>query len=118
MRRSRLKLDFVRIIRWGIVLWSQAALLSIIILRVCSLWNRLFEPYVCWILEKAFFVFVFPAGFFLTLNTIALAVDGRRFAKWPWWRVLFTLFAMGIPVYAIYYYWKSEQQLLRLRCTT
>lgn len=104
----------IRIIRWFVVLWSQLVVLCIIGLRIGSALTIRADPYVDWFFDT-FEVFVLPMGLLTTLNIIALMVDGRRFSKWPWWRVFLTLFAMGIPVYAVVYYWRSEQELLKLK---
>lgn len=90
-------------------------MLCIIGLRVGSALTIRAKPNVDWFFDKAYFVFVMPIAFLMTLNVLALMMDGRRFAKWPWWKVLWTYFAMGIPVYAVVYYWNSEKELLKLK---
>ncbi|HUS73525.1 MAG TPA: hypothetical protein VMY06_10715 [Sedimentisphaerales bacterium] len=104
----------IRVLRWFVVLLAQLIVLCIIGLRIGSALTIRADPYVDWFFDTVD-VFVLPVGFLMTLNIIALMVDGRRFAKWPWWRVFLTYFAMGIPVYAFVYYWRSEQELLRLQ---
>ena len=105
----------IRITRWILVLLAQLIVLCIIVLRIGSALTIRAEPYVDWFFDNAYDVFVLPVGFLMTLNVIALMVDGRRFAKWTWLRVLLTWFAMGIPIYAVVYYWKSEKELLKLK---
>jgi hypothetical protein len=104
----------IRVLRWSVVLLAQLIVLCIIGLRIGSALTVRADPYVDWFFDTAD-VFVLPLGFLMTLNIIALMVDGRRFAKWTWWRVLFTWFAMGFPVYAVVYYWRSEKEILRLQ---
>lgn len=104
----------IRVFRWVVVLLAQLIVLCIIGLRIGSALTIRADPYVDWFFDTAY-VFVLPLGFLMTLNIIALMVDGRRFAKWPWWKVFWTYFAMGFPVYAVVYYWNSEKELLKLK---
>jgi len=104
----------VRILCWGVLLWSQIATLCIIGLAVGFALTTKIDPYV-WFFNKAFDCFVIPAGVCVGPLIIAVMVDGRRLLKWPWWRVFLTLFAMGIPLYAIFYYKRAEHDLLRLQ---
>jgi len=104
----------MRVLRWVVVLLTQLTVLCIICLRIGSSLTIKAEPYVDWFFDYAF-IFSLPVGFLMTLNVIALMVDGCRYAKWPCWKVLWTYFAMGIPVYAVVYYWCSEKEILKFK---
>ncbi len=101
----------IRIARWVVILCSHVGALCFI--SLAGIWHFIHQADVY--LESAFIVcmvLMLPSSVLMTFLVVAVMIDGRRYLDWPWWRIIWTYFAMGIPGYGILYYRGTERQLL------
>jgi hypothetical protein len=113
-----LSLKVVRIVRWGVLLWHHVAYTPVMVLLLVAFISRVSWIEAC--LDKCLFspyfeLFVWPAAVANTINGFILMVEGRKRANWPWWRQLVSLFAIGIPVFGVFYYAKCEKKFRLLQ---
>jgi len=91
------------------------AVFSFLVLYILALFigSKKMEPCLNWYFEHAriWQFFVFPACFANGINGFVLMVEGRIKAGWRWWRELFAVFGIFLPIYGIFYYAKCEREL-------
>jgi hypothetical protein len=110
---SILSLKVLHIIRWIILLWYNVSYTPVVVLLLVAFVSRVdwIEAYLDKCLFSPYFdFFVFPAVVANTINGLILIVEGSKYANWPWWRQLVSLFAIGLPVFGVFYNAKCEKE--------
>ena len=113
-----LSLKVLHVVRWFVLLWYNVAYTPVVVLLLVAFVSRVdwIEAYLDKCLFSSYFdFFVFPAVVAHTINGLFLIWEGSKYAKWPWWRQLVSLFAIGLPVYSVFYNAKCEKRFRLLQ---
>ena len=110
MARMLFSSHWLRVVRWIVVILQQLAYIPFMLLLLLGLFIKAIEPYLDLFLLQCGIV-VFAACFANCINGFVLIAEGRISSKWRSLRQLFTLLAISIPIYGIFYYLKCDREL-------
>ncbi|MCK4293360.1 MAG: hypothetical protein KAY65_09195 [Planctomycetes bacterium] len=107
----------VQWIRWAVLICQQVVFTPVVLLLLLPLFVGIHkaEPYIEWYFSTRIFEFiVLPMCFANGINGFVMMVEGRIKAKWKWWKQIFTIFAISIPIYGAFHYTKCKTELKSL----